>query len=212
MGRRGYINPREVISQEKAAEILGPHEDDLRQPFHHGLEIWRRIGQTDPRWLVTMSARSRATVMFDFIVHEAKARFCGRENEGIRTSDDYNSLLVLFGEDLIVRFKLFDEEGKPSNIPTRRQMMFASQYLELPGMPPEATKLSIGYRLNKTKDEIKDIYITCWRNVTLVWSYPLYESTPSNVLYAQLEAEDFTPPQTIIRPKTDKKKTEGNES
>lgn len=197
------FNEHDVISQERATEILGPHDDDLVQPFFNGWGAWTRLGDFDPEYHATMTPRGRASLVYDFIMRDAKSRFEGRESEGIRTLDDYNSLLVGFGEEIVLRFKMFDQEKRPRNYPTMRQRQYAGQMLELPGMPPAATNLSIGYRLNETATEIQDIYITCYRIVSLVWSYPLYEAVPSDVLFSRYlpESEEVPMPKPIVRAK-----------
>jgi hypothetical protein len=163
MGSKRFLNLQEVISQEQAEEILRPHEDNLREPFFVGWRAWTDLASFDPTYHAKATPRGRASLVFDHIMDDAKARFEGRESETIRTSGEFDSFLVAVGEEIVVRFKMFDRSHRPRNYPTKRQIEIENQQGELSGMPPRATVVSIGYRLNQSKTDISDISITYWQ-------------------------------------------------
>jgi hypothetical protein len=211
-GKR-FLNLRDVISQERAEEILRPYEDDLREPFFTGWHAWTDLASFNPAYHAKSTRRGRASLVFDHVMDDAKTRFDGRDAEGIRTSDDYDSYLVAIGDEIVVRFKMFDQNKRPRSYPTKRQIDIEAQQGELNGMPPRATVVSIGYRLNEAQTGLKDIYITCWQLESLKWSFPIWEAVASDQLFrdrAVPSASDQADmPKPIVRPKLDKRKAEG---
>ena len=204
MARRSMANLREVISPDRAMEILAPHEKDFRDTLFEAWRTWQHLGEIIPDCHRAATSRGRANFVYDQWRHGLLHRFDGRDKEGIKVNSDMSSLLVFFGSDLVVRPKRFDLQKRPVNYPTPRQQRFANLYNELPGMPPEATRVSVGYRLDITETEIKDIYVSCVHMTSVIWAYPIYEAVPANILFPEREAADFgLPPRPAIRPRID---------
>jgi hypothetical protein len=53
------------------------------------------------------------------------------------------------GADALIRFKKHDEDGDSRNYPTRQAKLY-DRGATLPGLPPEAARLSVGYLLDAT--------------------------------------------------------------
>ncbi len=201
-----------MISQEKAEEILRPHEDNLREPFFIGWQAWTDLVSFNAGYHAKATPRGRASLVFDHIMDAAKERFEGRESEGIRTCDDFDSYLVAIGDEIMVRFKMFDQHQRPRNYPTKRQIEIERQQGELNGMPPRATIVSIGYRLNKAATDMTDITIVCWNLHDKKWGYPIWEAVESNQLFREIpgSTDEHDMPKPIVRPKFgEKRKAEG---
>jgi hypothetical protein len=85
--------------------------------------------------------------------------------------------------------------------------------LDLPGIPPEATKVTAGYRLNDEQTEIVRIAVSCWCVNSKVWSIGVWEADDGNMLLDFPGHELIVPSEparkTTVRPKIDEKQVEG---
>jgi hypothetical protein len=72
---------------------------------------------------------------------------------------------------------------------------------ELPGMPPAAARLIIGYQLNLTQTDIEAILVTYPNGSQLSWSYPITDFGETNVI--PISPAGNQPPQSkpIVRAK-----------
>ena len=202
MGFRSKFRPH-VISRESAAEILMSKKDDICGPFFHGWNAFWRWKDVDPEFYSTVVPRTRAGVVYDFAIKDARTRFEGRESEGVRTRAEFDSLLVIFDEELVLRFKKLDDGERPRNSRTSRQWLFERQCLQLPGIPEEATKVTAVYTLNPDQSSIVKVSVVCWCVNTLKWIIPLFEADSGNMVFEfpAPASYDSDRPKTIVRPK-----------
>jgi hypothetical protein len=202
-----------VIPKEDAEAILTPWKADIRETMFYGWNAFLRLKDADAEFCATVMPRTRAGIVHDFAIKKARSIFEGQESKGIRTRAEFGSLLVVFDEKLVLRIKKFGEGERANNSRTTRQERFDRQCLELPGIPPEATKVTAGYKLNDEQTEIVRIAVSCWCVNSHVWSIGVWEADDGNMLLNFPEPEPIVPTQparkTIVRPKGDEKQAEG---
>lgn len=106
--------------------------------------------------LLEHSRRAQAACIYDHMVHEALRRFEGKE--GIRLLEVRGLKLWLFEDHTVVRFKKMDEDGKSRNYPTRQARAY-DYMAPLEGLPPEPTRVTVGYVLDKTETDLGRVQI-----------------------------------------------------
>ncbi len=206
------LHPEEwpsVISKDRAGEILLPWQVKLCEPFFLGWKTFWKWKDLDPDWYATITARTRAGIVHDFAVKNALAAFDGQS--GIRIRHEFDSILLIFGEDLVARLKKFGNKEKASNSKTSRQSNFDRQCLDLPGIPTQATKITVGYTLDHEQKTIVKVSASCWCVNTHKWSLPLYDADEGTSLFDVPKPSPVGPsdPKSTVRPKSGEKTAEG---
>jgi hypothetical protein len=118
--------------------------------------------------LVEHSLRSAANCTYDHMVAEAERRFVNRDD--IRPLVLSGLKLWLIGADLhtVIRWKKMDENGNIRRYPTKQARAFDFMD-ELPGLPPQPTRVTIGYVLDPTKTEIRRVQIARPNGKNVEW-------------------------------------------
>lgn len=110
----------------------------------------------NPLHLVEHSPRAQAACIYDHMVAEATRLFDG--NPKVRPLELNGLLLWAFEDHTLVRFKKMDEDGRSRNYPTRQAIAFDRQY-RLEGVPPEPSRITVGYLLDETKVELVRVQV-----------------------------------------------------
>jgi hypothetical protein len=164
-----------LFSEDDADAVLKPYYPGLRNAL---LGAWRDWENLDPAMRVRLSPRARANLIYDFVLFRAREYFASsREVEILERRG-----LFLFGVagKVLLRFKKLDKRLRHSNIPTRQQIELSLQR-ELPGMPPRAVSLIVGYQLDLTQTSIAAMFITYPNGRRIAWAYELPETVSSNI-------------------------------
>jgi hypothetical protein len=154
-----------VRSAAESKDALTAVFADLIAIVRHGFAQWEELGGVDEdparqnkRALRNpLSARSRASWIYDHIAHEARRRLAGRSEVKLTASRGF--LLVFVGSSFVLRFKKLDSKGLSRNYQTHAQKLFSCQ-LEMFGLGEE-TRLTLGYQLDELGRAIKDIRVVC---------------------------------------------------
>lgn len=162
-----------IKDERDGRECLGPHLDDIRECIEYG---FNRYLDLPPEFLADITPRSRASLVHDFIRAEAKRRFY--DDPEIECHDLRGLFLVDFGE-IQLRFKKFNRQFLPQNIPTKQTEAFMIQE-PLPGIPL-ATKVIAGYQADMLHHAIQCIAIGCPQGRRYRWFFPI-EKTLSPVV------------------------------
>jgi hypothetical protein len=163
------------MPSNEAKKLLEPHISTLNEIF---MTAWQKIGQIPSELSYPIGSRSRACVMYDYICYEAKHKFS--EVAGVSVTDYPNFLVLNFNNLLLMRFKMLDEYLRASNIPTCQQKNYNDQnkQLELPNIPPSATRIIAGYQLDRAQISIKDVIITCPQGNDNIWHFSIFGNGP----------------------------------
>jgi hypothetical protein len=144
----------EELSLEQVMAGLDHALDDLYEIPHAALATYRR---TPPDLVVDHNASAAAHNVWCHMNAEAERRFTGRR--GIVPKDIRGMKVWLFEDKAVLRLKKLDEDGRSRNYPTPQQRKF-DRGATLPGLPPEAVRISAGYVLNKAATEIDWVMIS----------------------------------------------------
>ena len=132
-----------LFSQDDADSILNPHYTAFEEFMFGAWKDWESVPVAQRTQL---SPRARAACVYDFIVNRAKTYFSKVKGADLVVRRG----LILFGLDgkVLLRFKKLNKNKKASNILTNQQIEFSLQRT-LPGIPPQAARLIVGYQLNE---------------------------------------------------------------
>jgi hypothetical protein len=162
-----------VSSRAEASAFFAPYEADLVEVISAAWEDYQAHEPLKHRH----SARSRASIVHDNMVHHVKRVF---EDVPEVTFVERRGLFMLNFEDIFVlRFKKLDDRMLSSNIPTQQALGYVCQ-LALPGMPA-ATKLQAGYQLDRSQTAIRAMLLTCPAGSSLYWFLELTPQEPQEL-------------------------------
>jgi hypothetical protein len=114
--------------------------------------------------------RTRANLMYDFMVHRAIAAFDGNRDVHVIHQDE--TAKFLFRQKVLVRLKKGDENFLGSNIGTQAVLAFTDPQASIPGLP-DVQKVDVVYILNDLKTAVDRVVVTARDNDIRVWSYDL---------------------------------------
>lgn len=143
-----------AIAQETVIEHLRSHLTALDEMVRGA---WNDLRDLPSSCQIVMSARSRASLVHDFIVERA-AQYAKR-TPGVRTFERQLMHGLVFDGRYAVRFKKFDEENLSKNQPTLQVVEFRSQ-VELDGIDA-AHHLEVGYIADALGISIADVRLAC---------------------------------------------------
>lgn len=146
------------------------------------------------KWLevacrVSYSKRSRASVVFDFMLENAINEFI--EDPEVHIFEEGQTAKFLFRDRVLGRFKKASRNGLGANIETQRDLQFINNpQCKLPGMLPAIYSVEFCYTLNQLETQMALITANARINKLRLWSFELsrHESidvgsidTPENV-------------------------------
>ncbi|MGE0047760.1 MAG: hypothetical protein AB7T01_02340 [Acidithiobacillus sp.] len=139
--------------------------------FHDGWEEWREL-PLGGRLL--FPARSRACIVYDFIVQRAIAAFA--DDKAVRVLRRDETVKFVFADTVVLRFKKASDNGLGSNIRTQATFGFVDPQQQLPGLP-DMHKVEMVYVLNDLQTRIDQVLVAARDNDVCIWSY---EITPDS--------------------------------
>lgn len=147
----------DIMSKEAAEAALARHSLALTNVISTGWATWRKLVEANPRIGAILSNRSRASIVYDCIRHEALAAFGATDD--VIISEDRGFLLLTFEGKLILRFKKFRGDSlRTASNPTKQAQEYSAQ--TLPGMET-LTHLVAGYLPDDVGIDLKRAAITC---------------------------------------------------
>ena len=168
-------------TMEEVMGFLAPHIDDLDQIPRLAHAKFRTY---PPEVLPELDSRAQAACIYAHMVAEADRRFL---NKSAIVSKEINGLKVwLIDDKAVLRLKKMDEDGQSRNYPTKQAMDY-DKGLDLPGLPPEAARVSAGYLLNPTQTEIVRVQIARPQGVKRVlWNVVIVPATESRQRWVEV--------------------------
>lgn len=176
-----------ILQEEDGKEIITKElQDILLQIYGNALTGLNKVMDTCG---YSLNARSKPTLLHDFVMSEAKNHFEGLEN--VTITEKYNSMMVIIKKgsgSLAGRFKKLNKKGQTSNVQTKRNENIASNQLELEfeGMQ-RPTHIDIGYSPNETWTDFDAVKILCRVNNNPLWHIDLIKEDLTPVRSISLE-------------------------
>src|SRR5690606_33472964 len=96
---------------------------------------------------------------------------------GVTISRKGRMLNLIFGGEIVLRFKKVDRNFRTRNVPTRQARRLEYQ-MEVAGLPPKATVIVAGYLLNALQDGVQGNWLVCSKGAEVEWKIPLDATAP----------------------------------
>jgi hypothetical protein len=171
------------LDESHCMALLEPHLGRLHKCM---MAAFARYNETPAHILAEHDERAATSGVHTHILHEIAREFS--EVEGATILDCKGLKVLNLGDKLVLRFKQVDEDGRHQNHTSRQQERFDRQ-LPLPGLPPEATRLTLGYEADPAFAEIIRVSVGCPLGHK---SLPLWLAQ-INVMDEHASWEDITP-------------------
>ena len=158
-----------TISRERAHVALEPYNPDFYAIVHAGHDDWLSL---PPEKRLDKDVRCHRCWVWCEMVAEAKRRFDANPN--VRIHEEPNTVYFVIDNELIVRFKKMDPDGRSQNIQTQLQLDLRDSQLSLPGIPGKLPTIEVGYvpdEIDLTLDEVVVAHPTSGGEVA--WSYSI---------------------------------------
>ena len=194
------------ISEDEANSIL----ERLYPSFWLVVQAaWKDWEDIPVKQRTRLTARARAGNVSDFLAFHARVIL--NQLPGVNIIPYRGLFLVGVDGRVVLRFKKLRDDKKTSNILTRQQRLLReNRAAMLPGIPPKAAILVVGYLLNITQTGIEAVLITCQNGNRLEYFIPIPKTqakSSSNIIDMPKREEKQRP---IVKPKKiEKKKEEG---
>jgi hypothetical protein len=194
-----------ILTDSEAHGILEKHYPGIAACIRSGWQDYEFLIRVAPDQCLNFTATTRANIVQNNMVKHAQRLFGQTEDvlcyqsDGIFTVDFYGKIRL--------RFKKLDNSLKPSNIPTSQQQEFSFQTL----FGPSSTKVTAGYRLDRSGLTLRDIHLVCFYSDELLWNIQLDEYVTANAKGDIAEATPVpgTPGTRIVPRKSDAERAHG---
>lgn len=166
-----------ILTDERAVRAaLAKYEPALFQAVHNGWRDWQ--GSSHNGRLI-FTARSRACLVYDYIVQRAVAAFDGDPAVRIILQDE--TARFIFTDRVVLRFKKANGNGLGANIRTQATLGFVEQQQELPGLP-HVQKVEVVYVLNALQTQVAEVLVTARDGDVRLWHYELAPDTTAEII------------------------------
>ena len=147
------------LSESEVRNLLAPFEGQIRDVFRLAFQ---RFNETHGPLRYEYSPGTVANILRDLIVAQARKSFDSVPGTGFIT---VRRMLIFHIRGFVVcRFKMLDRLKQPKNVPTSQSRAFRFQD-EIPGFPPRAVKMNIGYIWNRLRTGYAELWITDRKSV-----------------------------------------------
>jgi hypothetical protein len=195
-----------LMTEDEARELLGGHLADLRECLQAGWDDWKAHLATNPK-AASHRPSTRASMVYDFVVGAAKAKF--EDNDDVHVSEARGYLTLTFAQPRIVvlRFKKFaSKKLRTSGIPTQQRIEFNNQWTAIEGL--DVTNVVAGYLLDTVGSEPVRLAITCPLGKCVMWAIDLDDDLAAVQPARQMPMDDAP----VVRSKTVKKAEKKDET
>lgn len=165
--------------QQAARTILGPYHRDLAEIVYGAWSDYTNTHLTYP-----VSARTRANIVWDYMVRRADERFAG--DSRITVAYQGQTVWFVLDQRWLLRFKKGDHDGLSNNIQTQQALHWYDPQMAFDGM--QLTTLEVVYTLDRWQASIEQVQIVARSHDSVRWAYPLEGVTGDGV-------KQFQPPE-----------------
>lgn len=189
-----------LISRDEAEKILTPYQNIFAECITLSCNDYFSLLGTFPH---TIKSRTTYNIIYDFIESHARSKFDGLD--GIKLFSRDGLFIIIVRDQLAIRFKKFNSDKMPSNIPTQQTIDYMTQQFDLPGIPAH-TSLIVGYELDPFQSSLHEITITCPNGSKNLWSFNVNKDGSSKADILELPLRESSEPVIPIRIRKDKRK------
>lgn len=172
----------DLLTAGEAWGRLQGHVDDIRACLVAGWNVWDDLGDRVPEHRIKFDTTTRAGIVNNAIAAEASKRFF--DVPGVRVTRKGRMLNLIFGGDIILRFKKVDRSFRTRNVRTKQAVRLEYQ-MQVEGFPAHATVIVAGYLLTALQDAVQGNWLVCSKGTDLEWKIPLDATPPPSPLLKQ---------------------------
>lgn len=166
-----------TLADEQAVRaVLAKYESVIFKSVQDGWNDWLDSSLSGR---LLFQARSRACLVYDFIVQRAMSAIDG--DAAVRVIRRDETAKFIFAGTVALRFKKANDNGLGSNIQTQATLGFVEQQQEFPGFP-DVHKVEVVYVLNRLQTRIDEVFVTARDGDTRLWSYSITPATTADVI------------------------------
>lgn len=181
--------------ENKCRMVLAPYAEALWRIPHRA---WERYDALPDRAPLAAQPRVRANVVWAYMQAEANEHLASLP--GIRPIDAYESRTYLIDDEVLVRFKLLDADGRSRNFQTKRARLYNLAY-PIEGISASALRVDVGYRLNALQTAISAIEVSHRAGNKVAWRFSLDQPAEAIVIPIQPTLDTDMPYVPVVRPK-----------
>lgn len=151
-----------MLVRSEAEELLRPHYDRIRRCVE---SAWEGYQHYSPEHRLVHCSRTTACILNDHMRRQARIQFEDIPGTVLIGTRDYPHLVGIKSDShvaAVLRFKKLTLRGESRNYPTEQALTFRGNQVPIPGIPPTATRLDVGYSLTLLKDRIARISASCY--------------------------------------------------
>lgn len=165
--------PAHVVPRWRAKRIVRRYERLLAQVVVDSWRDWEQMGQYAPQQVGSLRSSARAFNVSDFLTDNVGRLFSPVGAAHVVHKYKRAQVLLCKGA-VLVRFKKLSPDLAVSSSPTNRQANVAA-HMEpspFPGLPAP-TQLTVGYVLDRTGMQLRQIEAVCHVGTNVLYHFPL---------------------------------------
>jgi hypothetical protein len=118
----------------------------------------------------------------------------------VKPIDAFDSRTFLIEDEVLVRFKLLDADGRSRNFQTRRAHLYNLNY-PIEGISPSAIRVDVGYKLNALQTAIAAIDVSHRAGKNVAWRFSLDQPAEAIVIPIQPTLDAAAEYNPVVRPR-----------
>jgi len=184
-----------IAIQAEVEPVIGIFADRLRKVLDRAMQDWL----ANPDRAKYRYGRTRANIIFEYIIRHALAEFDGDGTDTVRALVEAQSVKFLFHNSVVARFKKGNAKGVGSNIETQAFLDYVDPQSSFGGLP-EIHRVEIVYQLNFLATDYAEVAVVARNRSARVWAYPLTAKPTAEIIPIPTRpAPVLTPP--VVTPK-----------
>ncbi len=157
-----------LADQPAVRQTLRPFEPTIHSVVHGAWDDWKDWSKGSK----VFRKRTRANIVHDFMMERAVTALANVSGVNVIHRDQ--TVKILFGDEVLLRFKKGNSMGLGSNIETNAILDFIDPLAVIPGLP-DAQKVEVVYTLNGIETMVHHVSVVARDHNTPLWSYDLGE-------------------------------------
>jgi hypothetical protein len=164
------LAPTEVallLTIEDAQNKLAPYHPIILESIEAAWREWTEKFAPSLPW----PRRTLPACMHELIERELRTRLGSLPGIVLSDTDNDRFFIHLGDADVLLHVKKLDDRLRPRNYPTDGAIKFNGQE-DLPAVP-DAPRVTLGYRVSETRDQLVGVFVAFLKNDDLQWFYEL---------------------------------------
>lgn len=140
--------------QQRVMGLLAPHLDRLFPIFGAAVDMFN--SEVSRRAIAELNTRAIANSVWCHLWAGLQREFL--DEPGFHFIESRGLSVVNINDELVMRVKKVDENGRHQNADTEQQRAF-DQQLDLPDIPPAATRIVMGYQPDEAFSQVERVLV-----------------------------------------------------